>query len=85
MMNFRCNCLVLQSGERREATFGRNPADGTEASEGLSFHEMELAADTEDVFLVVDVSVSWLHGARHRHHRHYAEEVCRSIEIFIQP
>ena len=75
LMNVNCNCLVLQSGERRKATFSRDTASGTETVEGLSLHEMELATHTEDLFLVFDVGARRMRGARNRCNRHDAKEV----------
>ena len=74
-MNVNCNCLVLQSGEWREATFSRDTASGTETIEGLSLHEMELAAHTEDLFLVFDVGARRMRSTRHRCNRHDAKKV----------
>lgn len=77
VMNFNCNCLVLQSGERREATIGWDTISGTEVVEGLSFYEMELAANTENMLLVLDVGSCWVHRSGHRRDCHNAEKVCR--------
>lgn len=72
LMNLNCNCLVLQSGERRKATIGRDSADGTKTVEGLPFYEMELATYKEDLLLVSNVGAGWMHSTSDRCGRHNA-------------
>lgn len=73
-MYSRRNCLVLQPGERWHAAARRNTSGGTETAQGLPFHEMELAVDTENVLLVADVDSYWMRRARYRHYRHDAQK-----------
>lgn len=74
-MYSRRNCLVLQPGERWQATACWNSADGAEAAQGLPLHEVELAVDTEDMLLVVDVGLSRVHRSRYWCYRHDAQKV----------
>lgn len=83
LKNLDCNCLVLQSGEWRKTTIGRDTADGTEAVEGLSLHEMELATHTENMLLVSDVGAGCMRSARHWCNRHDAEEVRMYTYMYI--
>lgn len=66
------NCLVLQPGERWQATARWDSAGGAEAAQGLSLYEVELAVDTEDVLLVIDVDLDRMRRARYRRYRHNA-------------
>lgn len=70
-----CNCLVLQPGERWQATARWDPTGGAEAAQRLSLYEVELAVDTEDLLLVADVDLDRMRRPRYRHYRHDAQEV----------
>lgn len=71
----RRNCLVLQPGERWQATARWDSVSGAETAERLSLHEMELALDTKNVLLVADVDLDWMRRSRYRCNRHDAQEV----------
>jgi len=66
------NCLVLQPGERWQATARWDSTGGAEAAQRLSFYEVELAVDTEDMLLVIDVNLNRMCCSRYRHYRHNA-------------
>jgi len=66
------NCLVLQPGERRQTTTRWDTTGSAEAAQRLSFHEVELAIDTEDMLLVIDVDLDRMCRSRYRHYRYNA-------------
>jgi len=75
-MYSRHNCLVLQPGERWQATARWDSVSGAEIAQRLSFYEVELAVDTKNVLLVTDVDFDWMRCPRHRCYRYDAQKVC---------
>lgn len=68
----RHNCLVLQPGERWQATARWDSVGGAETAQGLSLYEMELAIDKKNVLLVADVDFNWMRRPRYWCYRHDA-------------